>query len=467
MAAGTGFATISLDTAIGAAGTVPVSSGQDAYTWTGASGGNWGVAANWRDATTAATATAAPGAGNAVTFSQNATIGGQGAAAKLTVSGAELALDGGGALTAGSATVGGTLQVGGGSTARVTGSLTLGGGTLLALAGSTVKLGGLVGNGIGNVIAVDANSSVAVGAPVAPANGALTLAAGKTIAMAGAIYGSVVDLGTIAVAAGGALSIDLPGSASSDPYAAAGTISGAGVLQLDEGSSLGLGVADSTAIRFAGPGATLQLAAIPTATISGFAAGDLITVDQTVTGLAYKQVTASTAQLTLTNGAAKIGTLNLAGSFGASTLAFHLDSAANGSFATISLQSIGVAAVQPTLIAGTAANDVLSATANGQTLSGLGGADTLNGNVYTTLDFKDAAANLNGSAIQNFSLSDVIDITDLASAKASVSYAGGVVSATDGTHTATFSLGFTSLPTTGSFGVASDGGLGSKLTWHA
>src|SRR5207302_10265852 len=121
--------------------------------------------------------------------------------------------------------------------------------------------------------------------------------------------------GTLAVVGGSSLFIDMTNGAASDPYATTlPTISGTGTLVLTEGSTLGLGVTDSAAISFAGPNATLVLAALPTATISGFAAGDTIVVDKTVTGLSYTPGTGS-GTLTLTNGITTVGQLKLAGTY--------------------------------------------------------------------------------------------------------------------------------------------------------
>jgi hypothetical protein len=103
----------------------------------------------------------------------------------------------------------------------------------------------------------------------------------------GSIYGSVVANGTLAVAGGGTLFIDLNGTAEADPHSSTPPIGGTGTLWLTEASALGLGVADSAAIQFAGPDATLILAKLPSATITGFAASDQIQFDQTVTGLSY------------------------------------------------------------------------------------------------------------------------------------------------------------------------------------
>ncbi|MFL5253240.1 MAG: beta strand repeat-containing protein, partial [Rhodopila sp.] len=416
------------------------------------------------------------------------TIGGNGAAASLSISGnvlltgqiavagqvavapttgqptTSLALDGG-RLTAASAAIAGTVSIGKAGSATVSGNATLTGGTLLALNGSAVKVGGLIGNGSNNAIAIDANSSIQIGSSTKIA-GALTQAAGTTAALSGAIYGAVNTAGTLAVAGGGSLFIDMTNGAANDPYATTlPTISGSGTLVLTEGSTLGLGVTDSVAISFAGPNATLVLAALPTATITGFAAGDTIVVDKTVTGLSYTQGTGS-GTLTLTNGATTVGKLTLAGTYNSSTTAFHLDTATDGSSATISLQSLGIAATQPTLIQGTAAIDLLTATAAGQTLTGLGGGDTLSGGQFTGIAFKDLTANLNGDTIQNFVASDLFDFTDMVATKATATYAGGFLSVTDGTHAAKVGVGFLGTPSSGSFTVAADGAGGTKVTWH-
>jgi hypothetical protein len=254
----------------------------------------------------------------------------------------------------------------------------------------------------------------------------------------------------------------MSGTVASDLYSSAPAISGTGTLSISDGSTLGLGAADSAAIQFAGPNGTLALAKIPTGTIQGFAVGDQIQIDQSVTGLSYQQVTASTGALTLTNGAATVGTLALAGSFGN---AFHLDVAANGDTAVITLQTLGVAASQPALIQGTVAADLLSATANGQTITGGGGGDTLNGGAFTGIHFKDLTANLNGTLVQNFATSDVFDFTDLKRATASVKFGAGFLTVTDGTHAATLSVGFAGTPPSGAVTVLTDGATGTKVTF--
>ena len=491
VAAASGVATISLQTATTSAGTAAASTGADAYRWTGASGGSWSNAANWMDTTTAASPSKVAGRGNAVTIAagvgQYTTIGGNGAAASLAIGGnvlltgqiaaagqlsiapasgqpATLALNMGAQLTAGSAVITGILEVNG-SSATIAGNASLVNGTLLALNGGFVQASGLIGGG-SNVIAIDSSSVVTIGTTANPIKGALTQAAGTTAVLSGSIYGNIVTNGALAVAGGGSLFIDMTGAAASDPYSNTPTIGGTGTLSITEGSTLGLGaVASSIIIQFAGPNGTLVLAALPTGLIRGFVAGDTIQLDRAVTGLSFAQITANQATLTLTNGGATVGLLRLAGNYSNAANLFHLDAAANGATATITLQTLGIAATQPTLIQGTMAADLLTATANGQTLTGLGGGDTLNGGGFTAITFKDLAANMNGDAVQGFVASDCFDFTDMNSVRATAMYANGNLSVTDGTHTASFGIGFAGVPTTGAFHVASDGAAGTKLTW--
>ena len=484
-----------MEVAPSAGGIAAASTGNHAYSWSGVSGGSWTTAADWTDTTTATTPITVPGSLDAVTIAggtsagQYTTIGGNGAAASLTINGnvlltgqvavagqvliapgsgpaATLALERGAKLTAGgSVSITGRLEVGGGSSAAITGTAALMGGSLLALGGSTVQAGGLIGDGSGDVIAVDANSIVKIGAPVTASAGALTQAPSAVAAFSGSIYGSVVANGTFSVTGGGALFIDMNGTEKSDPvrkhpdhqwYRHA-------VAHRRQHPRSRRGGQHRDPVRR--PNATLVLGAVPTGTITGFAAGDQIQLDQTITGLVYRQLTTTSAILTLNDGVDYVGTLKLAGSFGGGLTAFHLDSAANGSMAVITLQSLLIAPTQPTLIQGTVGADLLTATANGQTMTGAGGGDTLSGGAFTGIDFKDLTANLSGSTIQDFAVSDVLDFTDLKASSAAETYAGGVLSVTDGTNSATLGLGFASTPSTGAFHIAGDGATGTKLTW--
>lgn len=380
----------------------------------------------------------------------------------LAISAGTLALAGGARLMTSVAKIAGGLEVSGASVAVVTGTATLSGGILDAFGNSTIQLGALLGVGSGNVLAIDANSIIKIGMPNAVAGG-LTQAAGTTAVFSGSIYGNVIANGTLAVPGGSALFIDMTGMAANDPYEATSSIGGSGALAISQGATLGLGAIDTAAIQFTGPNATLALAAIPSGTISGFYAGDQIVLDQTVSRVTYTQLTPAMVALTLYNGGNMVGVLNLAGNFSGSL--FHIDPAVSGASATITLQTLGLAAAQPTLIQGTRVTEALTATANGQTLTGGGGNDTLNGAGFASLDFKDTTANTNFYTIQNFTASDILDLVDMASSTAWVRYANGIVSVSDGVHAANIALGFATPPPSGSFHLSNDGATGTKLTW--
>jgi hypothetical protein len=365
----------------------------------------------------------------------------------------------------GTANIFGRCEVGGGSYATIDAYAVLSGGSLLALNGSVIQAAGLIGDGSGNVIAVDSSSVIRIGAAPASAPGTLTLATEAPEEFAGLICANVVDNAALSVSAGGTLLIDMTAMAKFDPYQNSPTISGGGLLLLAENSTLGLGVADSVAIDFNGSGGTLLLAAMPTAAICGFASGDQIDVEQTVTGLTYTQVNATFATVTLTNGAAAVGVLAFNGMNIGSSFAFHLDAAANGANAVITLQTLAITASPVALLYGTVGSDTLTATASGQTIGGLGGNDILNGGGFHSDNFRDLTANLNGSQIENFQTTDAIDFTDLNPGSASLTYTGGILSITDGTHSASISVSFATTPASGSFHIGFDGTAGTLLLW--
>ena len=378
----------------------------DTYLWSNQYGGFFSAAANWIDTTTATPAASAPNGSNAVTITggtnDNFTnILGTGAASQLAINNdvllwgtlaiggavtlgasADLDLDGGASLGAGSLTLANAaaLEVGGGSTLTVTGAATLAAGFLAAMDGSTAQLGGLIANPVNTgypvttaTIAVDDNSAIEVGTAGGAALGAITIDAGLSTAVTGIIDGNLIVNGVLGVQAQGALAIDL-----GDPFGSAASIGGSGTLALSENSLLTLGVADSAAIQFGGPAGTLVVDVLPSGTIGGFAAGDIIEIAGSgvamATGLSYSQTSNSVATLTLTKGGSTVGTLTLAGNYAGSLFHLNLDTAGDG---IITLQTIGAAPVQPSLIVGTAGYDVLTATANNQTLTGLGGNDSL------------------------------------------------------------------------------------------
>ena len=469
----------------------------DTYLWVNQYGGFYSAAANWIDTTTGTAAASAPNGSNAVTITGGtndnfANIIGTGGASQLAINNdvllwgtlaiggavtlgasADLDLDGGASLGAGSLTLanGAALEVGGGSTLTVTGGATLTAGFLAAVDGSTERLGGLIANAVNTgypvttaTIAVDDDSSIEVGTAGGAALGAITIDAGLSTAVTGTLDGNLVVNGVLGVQAQGALAIDV-----GDPFGSAQSIGGSGTLVLSENSRLTLGVADSAAIRFGGPAGTLVVDALPSGTIGGFAAGDMIEITgggtASATGLSYTQTSNSIATLTLTKGGNTVGTLTLAGNYTGSLFHLSLDTAGDG---IITLQTIGSAPVPPSLIVGTAGYDVLTATANNQTLTGLGGNDSLGAAAFTGIDFKDTSADLNGSSIVSFGTSDILDFTDMNPATASISYVAGTnapatLVVTDGTHTATIGISFTNGLPAGFFTTGTDGAAGTDV----
>ena len=420
----------------------------DTYTWTNQYGGIWGTASNWLDTTLNAVAVAVPGANNTVSIVGGAStnILGNGAAAQLAVAGnvvlwgtvavggavqlaqggsGELDLDGNASLVSASLNLvnGTTMEVVDGSQLVVSGGATLSDAFLLATNGSTVQVGSLIANAyvpslsyageVYGTIAVDDGASLEVGTTGSAALGAITIDRGQSATVAGSLEGNLVLNGTLGLQAGDALIID-----GNDPFGSPQAISGAGTLVLHENSQLTLGVADSAAIQFAGPSGTLTLDALGSGTINGFAAGDTIELTGFATGLSYTPATSSSATLVLTKGGKAAGALTLAGNYTGDLFHIRLDTLGN---AYITEQVVGSAPAQPSVIVGTTGSDTLTATANNQTLTGLGGNDILNAGTFSGVSFRDISANLNGSTL-SFTAGDTIDLTDMNAATASVTY---------------------------------------------
>ena len=311
----------------------------DNYAWSNASGGVWSNAGNWTDTTSGGTSTAAPGAGNAVTISNDTgassaqIISGIGSAASLTVGAAantiltgnisvggafsvtsfgagsgDVALANGATLTAGSLNVSSPLQVAGGSALSIFGSSngTFISGRMTVFGGSSVKVTG--GSSVlTGMIAVDGTSSFEFGAAGGAAAGTLTIDNGQTPTLQGVatIAANLVLGGNMLIYEGTIEGLD----------GSTGSISGAGTITIGAlGTSglLTLNASDSASIVFQPNSVngvpfafeTLQLdGPLPTGVISGFVAGDAIVVDRTVTGVAFTQTTGNQGILTLTNGA--------------------------------------------------------------------------------------------------------------------------------------------------------------------
>jgi serralysin len=115
---------------------------------------------------------------------------------------------------------------------------------------------------------------------------------------------------------------------------------------------------------------------------------------------------------------------------------------------------------------GSAGADTIKAGGTFQTLTGGAGADTLVGFSGGSDTFKDTAANLNNDTIQNFVVSDTIDLTNLAFAGATVTTAASgtstKVTVTSGATKSTFAM--TGSWAASGFHLASDGATGTYLT---
>ena len=214
-------------------------------------------------------------------------------------------------------------------------------GSIAAGHGGFVRLGGAAFNApvAGYAYAtpglsVDAASTVEIGAAGGAASGAITVDAGRAITANTdtTLRGALVDNGAV-TAAGGIL---IQG----------GNVSGSGVLQIGRGGTLAPygTVAATNAIAFLDTGATLAIGAgygasgtsgvlgpyRIDATLTGFRVGDSITVSTPVTAAAFAiGQGGGPGTLTLSDGAATVETLRLAGDFAGKT--FLLSPLGNGS----------------------------------------------------------------------------------------------------------------------------------------
>ena len=113
---------------------------------------------------------------------------------------------------------------------------------------------------------------------------------------------------------------------------------------------------------------------------------------------------------------------------------------------------------------GTSGADTLIAGGADQTLSGGGGGDVLIGSAAGSDTFLDRSANLDGATIQGLVASDLIDITDLSFARATLTSVAGPTGMTlnfaDGRHAGAITLDVA--PTT-NFVMASDGQNGTLI----
>ena len=344
------------------------------------SGGDWSNAGDWTDTTAGATATAAPGASDAVTIADNTgawtpqIIFGPGQAASQhhrrrrydpdldhrhfrAVLGRPVRSRFGrrGAVQrrepdAGSLSVTSLLRVAGASPLTVIGS---GNGTFISgdLSVGTDSAVRVEGGAsvISGTVAVDGTSSVEFGTAGTATSGSFAIDYGQSVTLQG-----VATIAAAKLALGGSL---LVYSGTIEGFGGStGAITGNGTITigaLGSSGSLVLSASDTAAIDFLpyavlGPTGVTSFFAFETlelktllqvGVISGFLAGDSIIIDRNVTGVAFTQTSASQGILTLTDGATTVGTLTFAGNYAG--LLFQVDVAPETGVATISLQTVG------------------------------------------------------------------------------------------------------------------------------
>ncbi len=334
------------------------------YRWIAPGNGAWSDGSKWRDLTLGTNpAYAAPSSIDYATITGGAggayqTITGPGVAASLTLNGATtlhgaetvgtliiggatvtgaLQVDAGSTLTTGSAAIayGTALVSGAAATLTVTGGLSLGqfgvtaGNTLTVASGGSVTASvlGLAANaGATNGVAVDATSRLEIGTAGGAALGAITVDAGRTVAGAGSLSAAngIVNNGVI--------------RADTGPLTLSGPITGAGQLQIAASSLLSITGSSTEAANFVGAGGTLSITAAggvlsERGLVSGFNATDTILCSAPVSSVVWAAGAGGLGTLTLRQGTAVVGTLNIQGDYSAAT--FIASAAAGGSAITL------------------------------------------------------------------------------------------------------------------------------------
>ena len=212
------------------------------------------------------------------------------------------------------------------STFTVLGTLLSSNDGISATNGGTVQLAALSEDKSGISLSTDASSSIEVGSTGGAAAGTITVDAGVSTTGSGSLTApSIVNNGTITVTDGQSLSLN--GVYAGEIYqngqwleTYTGGLTGSGLVEIGNGSTLSLnGLASSTStneIEFAATGGVLSLGAsdlnagVLAPAIAGFNASDAIDWQGTVTSAVY-----ANDQLTLLDGTAIVGVVNLAGGF--------------------------------------------------------------------------------------------------------------------------------------------------------
>jgi serralysin len=275
-------------------------------------------------------------------------------------------------------------------------------------------------------------------------------------------------MNTLALQGGGTFNLATPA-----------TLMNVEVITAQEGS----GTTAQTVTLRAGLNATVNVSdpavVSPTITIIGAANSDVINLgpgNDTVTLGAGETVNSGGGNNMFKVASATLGNVTINGSTkGTNTL-----SVTGGGTAIMGAGITGITTVQLAsattftanatsglTIVGSAGADKITAGGAGQVLTGGAGANTLTGSSAGSDIFRDTAADLNGDTIANLLASDVIDITNLAPATASISKS--TVSATSTVLTLTSGTTSSKITLSGSyegnFALAADGTGGTDLTF--
>ena len=299
------------------------------------------------------------------------------------------------------------------------------------------------------------------------------------ITIIGAANGDVINLGSgnDAVTLGTGETANSGGGNNSFTVAAAtlasviinGGTTGTNTLILTGGGTATMGsrLSGITAVQLAAP-TTFTANATAGLQISGSSAGgDTITLgaatQSVIAGGANETVKATTANAgAAVSGLGANSTLEITNG-GTATLnaTTNVDTVKLDAVSTLVLNGM-----QFITAVGTTGSDTIEAGASNQTLTSLKGSDTLTGSSAGNDIFLGTAAGLNGDTIKNFVVSDMIDITNLAFAGATLSTAASgantKVTLTSGTTSSVFTLAGSW--SSAGFHLASDGAGGTVLT---
>jgi hypothetical protein len=305
------------------------------FSWTGSSHGVWGDPSNWTNVTSAPTpATTAPGAADSAVLPGNPTslriVNGPGRAAVLTLS-EQLELGGtfsvgtllqsgtlaliGGSLTAGSATLSGWVDDIG--AAMAVGSLAINGGTLTIESGAWMEVG-TAGTADGSYgLVVDAGrtlsgtaASLSVGSVLNQGtisgsfSEASILGGMNTGLMSGLSLDAMINDGTVMTGVGQRITV--------------GDLTGGGELDVSQGGTLEITQGVTSAVRFLGANATLEVDGSGLAgdalSVLGFGAGDTIRITGGVTSASFTPNGVGDGTLTATTDAGVIS-IDVRGSY--------------------------------------------------------------------------------------------------------------------------------------------------------